>query len=65
MGFVRWFLNALLLLKIIVSMKRCYVGILGNIEKFINFAGVFLKVFKIQKGHTGWIGLGLYKTHYS
>ena len=39
-GFVRWFLNALLLLKIIVSMKRCYVGVVGNIEKCITFAGV-------------------------
>ena len=62
MGFVGWLLNALLLLEIIVSMKRCYVGILGNIEKCIHFAGVFLRVLKIKKGHTGWIGLGLSKT---
>ena len=60
MGFVGWFLNALLLLKIIVSMKRCYVGILGNIEKCINFAGVFLKRLKFKKDirdGLGWVCL--------
>ena len=49
------FLNALLLLKIIVSMKRCYVGVLGNMEKgegMYEFCGrVFLKVVKIIKGY--------------
>ena len=39
-----WFLSALLLLKIIVSMKRYYVGVLGNIEKCIKYAVVFFKV---------------------
>ena len=29
-GFVRWFLYALLLLEIIVSIKRCYVGFWGT-----------------------------------
>ena len=42
-GFVGWILNALLLLKIIVNMKRCYAGVLGYIQKCINFAGVFFK----------------------
>ena len=42
-GFVGSLLSALLLLKIIVSMKRCYVGVLGNIEKCINFADVLFK----------------------
>ena len=41
-GFVGWFLSALLLLKIIVSMKRCYVGVLGSIEKCIKFSGLLL-----------------------
>ena len=49
------FLNALLLLKIIVSMKRCYVGVLGKMEKgegVYEFCGhVFLKVVKILKGY--------------
>ena len=52
-GFVGWFLSALLLLKIIVSVKRCYVGVLGSIEKCINFASVLFKVVKILKGHAG------------
>ena len=39
-GFVGWFLSALLLLKVIFSMKRGYAGVLGNTEKCINFAGV-------------------------
>ena len=39
-GFAGRFLCALLFSKSIVSMKRCYVGVLGNIEKCINFAGV-------------------------
>ena len=34
------FLFALLVLKIIVNMKGCYVGFFGNIEKCINFAGL-------------------------
>ena len=38
-GFVGWFLSALLLLKIIVSIKRCYVGVLSNIEKMYKFYG--------------------------
>ena len=38
-GFVGWFLCALLLLKTIFSMKKCYAGVLGNIEKCINFVG--------------------------
>ena len=29
-GFVRWFLYALLLLEIIVNIKRCYVGFWGT-----------------------------------
>ena len=36
-GFVGWFLYELLLLKIIVSMKRCYVGVSGYIEKYVGF----------------------------
>ena len=27
--------------KIIVSMKMCYVGVLGYREKYINFTGMF------------------------
>ena len=45
MGFVGWFLSALLLLEIIVSMKRCYAGVFGYIEKCVSFAGVRLKKF--------------------
>ena len=43
------FLNVLLLLKIIVTMKSCYVDDLGNMEGCINFAGVFFKVVKNLK----------------
>ena len=64
MEFVGWFLSALLLLKIIVSMKRCYVGILVNIEKCINFAGVFFKVVKNLKSHTSKFVSGFSNTHY-
>ena len=39
-GFVGWFLYALLLLKIILSMKRCYVGVLGYTEKCVGFVCV-------------------------
>ena len=46
-GFVGWFLSALLFLKTIFSVKRCYVGVLDNIGKFINFTGVLFKVVKI------------------
>ena len=42
-------LNALLLLKIIVSMKRCYVGVLGYMGGCINFVGVLFKVIDILK----------------
>ena len=42
-GFVRWFLNTLLLLKVIFSVKRCYVGVLGILEKCKSFAGVLVK----------------------
>ena len=30
-GFVGWFLSALLLLKIIFNMKKCYVGNIENV----------------------------------
>ena len=63
-GFVGWFLNALLLLKIIVSMKRYYVSVLGDIEKFINFVRVFLKVVKNLKVYAGMICPVFSKTHY-
>ena len=36
------------ILKIIVSMKRCYVAVLGYIEKRINFAGVLFKSFFLK-----------------
>ena len=45
-------------------MKRCYMGVLGNIEKCINFAGVLFKVVKILKVHVVKIVPGLSKTHY-
>ena len=64
MEFVGWFLSALLLLKIIVSMKKCYVGVLGNIEKCINFAGVFFKVVKNLKSHTLKVVSGFSNTQY-
>ena len=41
-GFVGWFLYTLLLLKIVVSMKRCYVGVWGYIEKYVGFLCVLL-----------------------
>ena len=48
--FVRWFLYALLLLKMIVSMKRCYVGVLEYTEKRVGFVCVlFLKLLKCEK----------------
>ena len=50
-GFVGWFFCALLLLKIIVSMKMCYVAVLGYREKYINFAHVLFKSFFL-KVHT-------------
>ena len=37
---VRWFLYALLLLKVIVSMKSCYLGFWRYIEKFVGFVCV-------------------------
>ena len=45
LGFVRWFLCVLLLLKIIVSMKRVYVyvcvgGFLGYVEKCVVFVSM-------------------------
>ena len=50
-GFVLWLLCALLLLKIIVSMKRCYMGVLGYMGGCINFARVYFKVVEILKVH--------------
>ena len=35
-------------LKIIVIMKRWYVGVLGYVEKCINFAGVLFKRFFLK-----------------
>ena len=64
MGFAGWFLSALLLLKIIVSMNRWYVGVLGNIEKCINFTGMLFKVVKILKGYAVKTVLVFPKTHY-
>ena len=49
MGFVGRFFKRIILLKIIVTMKSCYVGDLGNMEGCINFAGVFFKVVKNLK----------------
>ena len=46
-GFVGWFLYTLLLLKIIVSMKRCYVGIWKYIEKCVGFVCVLGFVFVV------------------
>ena len=44
LGFMGSFLSALLLLKIIVNVKRCYVGVFGYIEKYVAFVCVlFLK----------------------
>ena len=43
------FLNVLLLLKIIVTIKNCYVGDLCNMEGCINVASVFFKVVKNLK----------------
>ena len=40
------------------------MGVLGNIEKCINFAGVLFKVVKILKVHVVKIVPGLSKTHY-
>ena len=39
-GFVGWFLSALLLFEIIVSMKRCYVSVLEFIKKCVGFVCV-------------------------
>ena len=39
------------ILKIIVSMKRCYVAVLGYIEKRINFAGVLFKSFFFESAY--------------
>ena len=63
-GFAGRFLSALLLLKIIASMKRWYVGVLGNIEKCINFTSVLFKVVKILKGYAVKTALVFSKTHY-
>ena len=63
-GFVGWFLNALLLLKIIVSMKRYYVSVLGDIERCINFVRVFFKVVKNLKVYAEMICPVFSKTHY-
>ena len=40
LGFMGSFLSALLLLKIIVNVKRCYVGVFGYIEKYVAFVCV-------------------------
>ena len=40
LGFGRWFFWALLLLKIIFSMKRCYMGFGGFVEKCVGFVCV-------------------------
>ena len=63
-GFAGWFLNALLLLKIIVSMKRYYVSVLGDIERCINFVRVFFKVVKNLKVYAEMICPVFSKTHY-
>ena len=59
-----WSLSALLLLKIIVSMKRYYVGVLGNIEKCIKYAVVFFKVLKNLKVNAGMKNSFGSNTHY-
>ena len=60
-----WFLSASLLLKIIVSKRKCHVGVLDNIEKCIKFAGVFFKVLKNLKGNVGIKKSIGSNTHYS
>ena len=45
-------------------MKRWYVGVLGNIEKCINFTSVLFKVVKILKGYAVKTALVFPKTHY-
>ena len=45
-GFVWWFLYALLLLKIIVSIKKCYVGFWGTWK---NMWGLCVYFFKVDK----------------
>ena len=37
LGFVGWLLYTFFLLKIIVNMKRCYMGVWGYIEKCVGF----------------------------
>ena len=63
-GFVGWFLSALLLLKIIFSVKRCYVGVLGNIKICRSFVGVLFKTVKIQKEYALKTAPVFPKTHY-
>ena len=47
--FLGWFLYVLVLLKIIFSMKRCYVGFGVCEEKCVEFVCVLFKVVKILK----------------
>ena len=66
MGVVRWFLSTLLLLKIIVCMKRCYVGVLGD-RKMYKFCVFFFKCLKIKSecgyDRVCWLYYTLLKRH--
>ena len=65
MVFVWWVLCALLLLKIIVSMKKCYVYVWAMGWNVWGLCVCFLKIVKTWKVCVWKTVLGLSKTHYS